>query len=172
MCCNVLSKILCGKLLLLLWLLPAPRLVNKMLLLLLVALVLFGLLMMPVTCCCLLELFELVLLMLLFEWLGLGLLFVGVTDPRFKALKFKFMFKGNLPKLAGLLCAREWWIAKPLGIADGATIGVITFWPTPAPIVVPDPKAESAEFSRECETEGDLEPDDGGLKKEAGNLRI
>lgn len=57
--------------------------------------------------CALLELLELVLLMLLFEWLGLGLLLVGVTEPRFKALKFRFMLSGNLPKLAGLLCALE-----------------------------------------------------------------
>lgn len=39
-------------------------------------------------------------------------------------------------------------------------------------MVVPDPKAESAEFSRECDTEGDLDPEDGGLKNESGNFRI
>lgn len=39
-------------------------------------------------------------------------------------------------------------------------------------MVVPDPNAESAEFSRECDTDGDLEPEDGGLKNESGNFRI
>lgn len=39
-------------------------------------------------------------------------------------------------------------------------------------MVVPDPNAESAEFSRECDTEGDLDPEDGGLKNESGNFRI
>lgn len=82
------------------------------------------------------------------------------------------MFNGNLPRLAGLLCALEWWIANPLGIADGAITGVTPLCPTPAPIVVPEPNAESAEFSRECDTDGDLEPDEGGLKNEAGNFRM
>lgn len=35
-----------------------------------------------------------------------------------------------------------------------------------------DPKAESAEFSREWETDGDLEPVDGGLKNDFGSCRI
>lgn len=39
-------------------------------------------------------------------------------------------------------------------------------------VVVPEPNAESVEFSRECETDGDREPVDGGLKNESGNLRI
>lgn len=63
-------------------------------------------------------------------------------------------------------------MANPLGMADGAATGEITFCPTPAPIVVPEPKAESAEFSRECDTDGDLEPDCGGLKNDAGSFRI
>lgn len=39
-------------------------------------------------------------------------------------------------------------------------------------VVVPDPNAESTEFSRVCETDGDFDPVDGGLKNESGRLRI
>lgn len=40
-------------------------------------------------------------------------------------------------------------------------------------VVVPEPNmAESPESSRECDTSGDLDPIDGGLKNESGNLRI
>lgn len=39
-------------------------------------------------------------------------------------------------------------------------------------VVVPDPNAESTEFSRVCDTDGDFDPVDGGLKNESGKLRI
>lgn len=39
-------------------------------------------------------------------------------------------------------------------------------------VVLPEPNAESAEFSRECDTDGDFDPVDGGLKNELGNLRM
>lgn len=59
-------------------------------------------------------------------------------------------------------------MANPFGMAEGATGGVGLF----CAIAVPDPKAESAEFSRECETEGDFDPELEGLKNDGGNLRI
>lgn len=39
-------------------------------------------------------------------------------------------------------------------------------------VVVPEPNAESTEFSRVCDTDGDFEPVDGGLKNESGKFRI
>lgn len=39
-------------------------------------------------------------------------------------------------------------------------------------VVVPEPNAESTEFSRVCDTDGDLEPVDGGLKNESGKFRM
>ena len=39
-------------------------------------------------------------------------------------------------------------------------------------VVVPEPKAESAEFSREWDTDGDFEPVFGGLKNDIGKLRM
>jgi hypothetical protein len=47
--------------------------------------------------------------------------------------------------------------------------------PAPEPLATPAtpaPKAESAEFSREWEIEGDLLPVEGGLKNESGRLRM
>lgn len=39
-------------------------------------------------------------------------------------------------------------------------------------VAVPEPNAESTEFSRVCDTDGDFEPVDGGLKNESGKFRI
>lgn len=39
-------------------------------------------------------------------------------------------------------------------------------------VVVPEPNAESTEFSRVCDTDGDFDPVDGGLKNEAGKFRM
>lgn len=88
---------------------------------------------------------------------------------------------------AGLLCARECDIWMPMRLANGLMTGVfdaaellpVVDAPVVLPllfgeqmVVVPEPNAESTEFSRVCETDGDFEPVDGGLKKESGKFRM
>lgn len=64
-----------------------------------------------------------------------------------------------------------------LPIADAAAPPMLLPLPPLLPfgeqmVVVPDPNAESTEFSRVCDTDGDFDPVDGGLKNESGKLRM
>ncbi|KAK3928811.1 putative nucleoporin Nup54 [Frankliniella fusca] len=72
---------------------------------------------------------------------------------------------------AGELWCRGWLTGSPLGVtvAPAAPAPAAAATETPASELA---NAESAEFSRLCDTDGDLEPVDGGVKNELGSLRM
>lgn len=63
-------------------------------------------------------------------------------------------------------------VAPAVPVVGPADVGPLGLAPVTLPLTTIVPKAESAEFSLECEIEGLLLPVEGGLKNESGKFLI